>query len=329
MEKRVDFFDVARGFAMLLVVLSHCVGGGIMGLNKFILCFHMPLFFFISGYFAKTTTKAQLFPYLWHKVKVLFVPQLFLCVLRIIQSVLTCVFSGKGILEVQWLNWDWFLPVLFVCTLIYTVITAFFNNDTILIKCILFIVALIMVYPGQLLNKHEFYYYAILNSRHMAVIPMAFCFYICGSLLKDFINKSLATKELSGLVTVILIALTYIFANMNSMVLMYKNEYGNLPIFIISSIVGISMALRLSKALDTSKFLSFCGKNSVAIYVWNFLIVQIAISISNKIVGVTGLYNLSVGMLAFVIAVPVLIFIVKITNKYTPWLYGRQSYATK
>lgn len=52
-SKRIEYFDVVRGFAMLLVILGHCNMSIMASLNKFILSFHMPLFFFISGIFAK------------------------------------------------------------------------------------------------------------------------------------------------------------------------------------------------------------------------------------------------------------------------------------
>ena len=57
MKERVEYIDVARGIAMLLVILGHCNQTVDCTLNRFILSFHMPLFFFLSGIFATTTTK--------------------------------------------------------------------------------------------------------------------------------------------------------------------------------------------------------------------------------------------------------------------------------
>lgn len=45
--------DVARGIAILLVITGHCCGNLDFYLNKIILAFHMPLFFFLSGMTAK------------------------------------------------------------------------------------------------------------------------------------------------------------------------------------------------------------------------------------------------------------------------------------
>lgn len=53
MKARLDYIDVARGMAMGLVVLGHCYGSVGAPVNRFILSFHMPLFFFLSGLFCK------------------------------------------------------------------------------------------------------------------------------------------------------------------------------------------------------------------------------------------------------------------------------------
>lgn len=54
MNKRIEYIDNARGIAMLLVILGHCTQGVEYTLNHFICSFHMPLFFFLSGIFAKS-----------------------------------------------------------------------------------------------------------------------------------------------------------------------------------------------------------------------------------------------------------------------------------
>lgn len=47
MKTRVEYIDFMRGIAMLLVIYGHC--SEMNTANRFILSFHMPLFFFISG----------------------------------------------------------------------------------------------------------------------------------------------------------------------------------------------------------------------------------------------------------------------------------------
>lgn len=49
MNNRLDYIDVMRGIAILLVILEHCIAHLNNDLARVVLSFHMPLFFFISG----------------------------------------------------------------------------------------------------------------------------------------------------------------------------------------------------------------------------------------------------------------------------------------
>ena len=65
-SQRLSYIDVIKGIGILLVMLQHCLGGGTLGsmpgLQKTIASFHMPLFFFISGFlYKKKTYKDYLF----------------------------------------------------------------------------------------------------------------------------------------------------------------------------------------------------------------------------------------------------------------------------
>ena len=57
-NKRIEIFDIAKGIAIILVVIAHL---GIPEFwRKFIFLFHMPFFFFIAGYFFKEKYYATL-----------------------------------------------------------------------------------------------------------------------------------------------------------------------------------------------------------------------------------------------------------------------------
>ena len=47
-KKRIEYLDVARGIAMLSVVLGHM---GIFNINRVVFTYHLPILFFITGYF--------------------------------------------------------------------------------------------------------------------------------------------------------------------------------------------------------------------------------------------------------------------------------------
>lgn len=49
-NKRVLYIDVMKGIGILMVALGHCIPNVDHPIYRAILSFHMPLFFFISGF---------------------------------------------------------------------------------------------------------------------------------------------------------------------------------------------------------------------------------------------------------------------------------------
>ena len=47
-QKRIDWLDIAKGIAILCIIIGHSFGKNRIGV--FIFSFHMPLFFILSGY---------------------------------------------------------------------------------------------------------------------------------------------------------------------------------------------------------------------------------------------------------------------------------------
>lgn len=73
MGKRERRFDVARGIAMMLVVLGHCHQRQI---ERFVCLFHMPVFLFISGFFWRDENLDDLKGFIVKRFKGLYLPYL-------------------------------------------------------------------------------------------------------------------------------------------------------------------------------------------------------------------------------------------------------------
>jgi len=127
MPKRIEYLDIARGIGILLVVLGHNDFGVLSPFGQhFIYSFHMPLFFFLSGYFINTSIPffdyfkgrfhSVLKPYLFTIFLIYFASVSFekisfqTAITRIVKSLYA---SGYYIDWVQL----WFLPHLFVVSL--------------------------------------------------------------------------------------------------------------------------------------------------------------------------------------------------------------------
>ena len=127
MPKRIEYLDIARGIGILLVVLGH---NDFASLSPFfhqvIYSFHIPLFFFLSGYFINT---AQSFlDYSKKRFHAVLKPYLFTIFLIYFASVsfekmgfqnamLRIVKALYG--SIDYIDWAqlWFLPNLFVVSL--------------------------------------------------------------------------------------------------------------------------------------------------------------------------------------------------------------------
>ncbi len=69
MNKRIEYFDIAKGIAILCIIAGHL---GNARINQFVFTFHVPLFFLVSGYFLND--RLPLKEYAKNKAKQLMIP---------------------------------------------------------------------------------------------------------------------------------------------------------------------------------------------------------------------------------------------------------------
>ena len=79
MDKRVDWIDVAKGVAILLVCVGHTQLAQIAALNSWITSFHMSFFFFVAGYCYNPDKYKSYSAYAVRKFKALGYPYFMLC----------------------------------------------------------------------------------------------------------------------------------------------------------------------------------------------------------------------------------------------------------
>jgi fucose 4-O-acetylase-like acetyltransferase len=126
-SRRIVFLDVAKGIGILLVVMAHNDLAAVsLFLYRFIYSFHMPVFFFLSGYFLNTGV--PFLKFFWKRFNTILKPYLFTILLIYSTSVSFSNMSfktalgrmGKAMyasgLYIDWVQL-WFLPSLFVTSL--------------------------------------------------------------------------------------------------------------------------------------------------------------------------------------------------------------------
>ena len=151
-KHRFPHFDVIKGIAILIVVMGHVM---IFGIHKIDSAFifkiteklHMPLFFFISGYFTYKLIDGKIgLPNIISRFKQLIIP--FFCVSTLwiyyfphsgIESPLNS--TWEGLYSDGWKNGYWFTLSLFELILIYCAIVPLFNR----IRNVAFQIAIVTV----------------------------------------------------------------------------------------------------------------------------------------------------------------------------------------
>lgn len=318
---RYAHVDVCRGIAILLVVLGHCFQSSGADLNRVILSFHMPLFFFLSGLFAKTMT-IEFFRGVCLKAKKLLVPQITLSITIIVLKASIWVSEGKSLADFDFLACFgfWFLPVLFLCSLYYMIVSVIVDLTKTHNRIIVTSLSLMLAVLAILVHFDDI----IAPMDWLVKSAVAMPFYFCGSFLKERVLKVDARDGVTrSVILILLFPIIVILSQLNAPVLMYKNEYGSLPLFFLTSVLGILLVVDFSKRLGNMPILEEFGKLSIAVYVWNFLIVGFSVRVLNRILLMFGVDNETILTAAtFSVSMIILYLLSKWTYNKLPYLYG-------
>lgn len=129
-NKRLYFIDFLKGFAILCVVIGHIAAFNPKCniLIDFVYSFHMPLFFFISGYLYQRSSRKSIRVDVYKKITTLIVPYISISILAIIiHGISTETICGYFLSETRW--GYWFLPTLFLLFLFLIIYKKYFHKD--------------------------------------------------------------------------------------------------------------------------------------------------------------------------------------------------------
>ena len=168
MKTRLEWIDIAKCLAIILVVLGHATGASIVG--KYIYCFHMPLFFIISG-MCFTNGKYKIKNFVKKRFKQLFLPAVWLTFISVIIIKLANHPYELSSLGDALPGALWFLPVLFFVEVIYCL----FSNCSLLIRGGYLICFMIL---GIVFSKTDLHLPYSLQS-----IPAAIVYYGIGNIM--------------------------------------------------------------------------------------------------------------------------------------------------
>ncbi|SCY02668.1 acyltransferase family protein [Flavobacterium caeni] len=323
-HRRIDWVDQVKGFTIFLVVYGH----NFPFCEKYIYSFHMPLFIMAAGFFHGKTSawvqtkkrfKALILPYfLWS----LFLFAVWFFVTRHYGDSATLGLSPTknfiGVVTAQgdraYMDWGipmWFLPMLFVTSVVMSWVLAFKNTVGQIVSIS------VLVILG--------FIYAHLSSVRLPwsadIALVALFFYALG--FYCFRWLAALSKNLTFVVLIVCALLHTLLYGLNLKIDMYRAIYGNPALFVLAGVTGSLMVLCFFKLFPVFKFLGFIGQFSLTI-----LALQLLAMTAIKFVLMLGLgqtdFNFSeterfaYAIVQIAMMVPVFLLI----NRYLPVLNG-------
>jgi fucose 4-O-acetylase-like acetyltransferase len=343
--QRIAYIDVAKGIGILLVALAHAdVSIFSPYLHKFIYSFHMPLFFFLSGYFFNPETpfwkllkrrfNSVLKPYLFtifliYIVSLSFTNMRFATVFgRIIKSLYATGYY------IDWVQL-WFLPSLFVTSLfaflLYRSVLFRINNRYVRWSILLALQAVAVAfldafypYSLSLLGK-EYELFGLPFS--LDLVLLSGFFYILGSEIRNASSEEIFGNPwmLSGTATGLILQ-TLLFPQRIDF---NTRLFESFTINTTEAILGILLTLAVSKQIDLrttrlASALKYIGQASLFILIFHVPIQEFW---APKILFVTNLQAFSI-LSGFVISILISLGFYRIFVEKNPvalFWYGRKS----
>lgn len=262
---------MARGYGIILVIIGHFPSGVV---GKAIYTFHMPLFFFLSGYlfdaFGKTFGKTVL-----HKIKTMLVPYTCLGIIMVIFNWIWMMDWRYERLEALFWRlleqkrfWTlWFLACLFLTEIIFYLMVRLFKDNLLLLG----IASVALATAGCIYYR----YGGQPVCWNVDVCMISILFYYGGYLLGNLssLQERLFEKwQRIGWFTlsfvICLVCGMTSFGLSGQTLEMYHCQYGIEPLSFVAAFAGIVCVLIIS-SMGYWKPIAYIGKNSLIYFAWH------------------------------------------------------------
>ncbi len=328
-SKRIEWVDIAKGVAIVLVCLGH--RDIPQSMRVWVYSFHLPFFFFLAGYTTNFESYANFWTYATRKVRVLLVPYFVFGSANVafhlffdrfyrhaavdLDDALLHLLDGSGVGPL------WFILPLFVVEVVSYALNLLPRGKT--------IVVILSSFGGYALSlafssSHIFWY---LN---VALISLFF-FWFARFIRYSRINKRFAKGDVALFLDALTVHAISLAFN-SEIVVMGYNEFGIFPFFLLGgaagSVVVASVCARLEKTRRVKRVFVYFGKNTIPIvafhYYPGYMILE---TLFYKSFGLKYMYNVfSYNIEGFVYTICVLMLcvpIIEFVNRFAPWMVGK------
>ena len=327
--KRENYLDVGKGIAIFFVVIGHARGLPLLEL-KLIFSFHVPYFFFLSGWtVGLSPSKKNPIQFVTKQFSRLIIPYIFFFLLGYVYWLLT---RHIGVKQLQWgmyTWWDplrglftgmgdllyvspglWFLPCLFLTKTFFCLLSVFATKE------ILFILLSIIAYVLLSLCSEKM----SLLPFSASLMPVTLFFYSLGQLMSKYNHWLFRKKWIPVAILFVSVVPWFFLSIRNAQLDLNLLKFGNSTNqFFPETILGISIFTSLSIILRNNRFLSRMGKKTLSILGSHLLV----FSLFSGIFSALGLkQNMITAFATTLVALGIASVLQYIFEKKLPWVVG-------
>lgn len=268
-KQRLDYIDVFRSLGIIAMVLGHIGFGG--KFDHFIHAFHMPMFFFISGFFYRRRD-CSIGEYVGKKGKSLLIPYISFGVAHYLASLILDGFSIKPLLHLLTINTNglpiagalWFLTALFFTDVLY------FFLDRWNVKWLIVPLVLVGSFADQLLP------YPLPWALSASFVGLGL--YWLGEMSKRYKDKLRVALNMNWWQILIVGVITTGLIFVNGYINMREGRYAFLPLFWINALLSFYLGISISKLIcriGEMKWLTSIGQNSIVYVCLNQIVIRV------------------------------------------------------
>lgn len=358
-RKRIDYFDLARGVGIIFVILGH-IEYIPQGLRTYIISFHMPLFFVISGMllFINGEAGRDLKTLFRKKAGSIMLPYFYFSILDVLVYIVYFLITGRDggwqtvlmdlvqSATLYGMSVLWFLPALFISELLLLILIKKYPKISPIFIIVLFLAALVINQRLQALNLiyGNFAWFAVIYMIALMLIRAVICMFFVAfgywfSLCWDKIpavSPTIVTVYSSAadlLIGINLLVVVFFLSRINPSVDLHYCVFGNPYLFFLTAVIGSLGLIFLCKSTEIIKNrkpvfpLKYLGKNSLIIMLTHldFYILYVSEVFAmhyNKKISTEFGAPFNIMIVVFVLIAEV--FVIEIINRFFPFLIGKK-----
>ena len=290
MSSRDNYISTAKGIGIILMVVGHTIESNFF--CRFIYMFHMPLFFFCSGYFfevpdswyncgqfVKRRIKGLYYPFVRWSIIFLLLHNFFnyihfypadndyysyynlsdyFCRMK---SILITMTGQDKLLDPFWFLKELLLASILVC-LLSTIVRKVTCKYVKILLWIVLIALTVVTKPGEL---------GLPVIWNLSIMFLSATFYYSGYIYREKENN--CYYSLTGLFLCMAIVFSVVLILNSSLDMLWYNAYSVL-LYIPTALVGVFMIISLSYLIDSysiRRFFYYIGKNTMIIFTLHLL----------------------------------------------------------